>query len=339
MRLCTFRNEEGFPRLGVLWIDGTTIVDVARLAESKGTEATAFRSMRGLIEAGPEPLALLRIWLKDPCPEWAAPNQVDFTTLLAPIPDPPRLRCFSIYEKHLVQAFRQVLRRKLGGPAFTLLQAAGLVKAPKRFFEVPAYYKGNHCAIAGPGEEIPWPAYSDMIDYELELCVVIGRAGKDVPETAALNHVFGYTILNDFSARDALMSEVGFGPSAGPAKGKDFDRSNAIGPWILTADEVSNPRSFPMEVRVNGVLKGSARSGDGAHRIERLISYASRGETLVPGELLSCGAVGDGTGIERWEFLQPGDEVELTIGSIGSLVNRMGPKPHIRPLTQSLPEG
>jgi len=171
-----------------------------------------------------------------------------------------------------------------------------------------------------------------MLDYELELGLVIGKPGKDVPVSSALDHVFGYTIFNDFSARDALMGEMGFGPSAGPAKGKDFDTSNAIGPWIVTADEMGDPASATMTVRVNGVERGTAKVSDAAHSVAAMVAYASRGETLCPGEMMSCGAVGDGTGIESWRFLVPGDRVELMIERIGTLANILGPKGAFTPL-------
>jgi len=332
MKLCTFRTGQGAQRLGVLWPQGALVVDVMDLATAHGQPSDEFTSMLRLIEAGPTPLAKLREWLAAPMPTELVGVPLMGLELLAPIPNPPRLRCFSVYEKHLVQAFRQVLRRKLPGPIFALVDWLGLIRAPKRFFEVPIYYKGNHLAISGPDTEIPWPSYTEMLDYELELCIVIGRAGIDVPASAAPDHVFGYTILNDFSARDALMTEVGFGPSAGPAKGKDFNGGNAIGPWIVTADEFPSFSNLLMEVWVNGKIKGRAFAGDGAHSIESIISYASRGESLVPGELLSCGAVGDGTGIEQWQFLQPGDVVDLLIEPIGQLSNRIGPKPPIQPL-------
>lgn len=337
MRLCTFQVEGSEPRLGA-WTDGG-VVDVSRLAFARGAPEAPFASMRALIEAGPILLDRLRTWLDEPLPDGVPVHSRSSVALLAPLLDPPRLRCFSIYEKHLTQAFRQVLRHRTSAPVFGVVNMLGLIKPPRRFFEAPTYYKGNHCAISGPDQEIPWPSYSEMLDYELELCIVIGAKGKDIAPESARSHVFGYTIMNDFSARDALMGEVGFGPSGGPAKGKDFDGSNAIGPWIVTADEVPEPTRLSMEVRVNGVLKGAAKAGDGAHSFESLIAYASRGETLIPGELLSCGAVGDGTGIERWEFLSPGDVVELTIEKIGTLSNRLGARPPHQPLIAAPPKG
>jgi len=329
MKLATFQKDTTGAHLGVVSNDGTQILNAGALAVAATGAVGAYGSMLDLIEAGPDALAQLKTWVAQDGLVWMPISNV---TLLAPLPNPRRLRCFSTYEKHLVQAFQQVLKHKLSGPVYAIVKGLGLIRAPKKFFKVPAYYKGNHLAISGPNQMIEWPSYSQMLDYELELGLVIGKPGKDVPVGSALDHVFGYTIFNDFSARDALMGEMGFGPSAGPAKGKDFDTSNAIGPWIVTADEMGDPASAAMTVRVNGVERGTAKVGEAAHSVAAMVAYASRGETLRPGEMMSCGAVGDGTGIESWRFLEPGDRVELMIERIGTLANILGPKGAVTPL-------
>ena len=329
MKLATFRSAANGPRVGVVSSDLYSIADAAGLARAHGASAEPYHSMLALIEAGPKALNQLKDWVNSPSlgkETWLPIGEV---VLDAPIPRPPRLRCFSVYEKHLVQAFQQVLRHKLGRVAYALVNGLGLIKAPKRFFKVPAYYKGNHLAVTGPGQVITWPSYSRMLDYELELGLIIGKSGKDIKVGDASAHIFGYTIFNDFSARDALMEEMGIGPSAGPAKGKDFDTSNAMGPWIVTADELDNPEALAMTVSVNGVERGRARVGEMAHSIPALVAFASRGETLQPGEVFSCGAVGGGTGIENWTFLKPGDRVDLSIEGIGTLTNTVGVPDHV----------
>lgn len=329
MKIATFQMPGSRPALGVVSLDATRILDAAALANSMTGSTEGYLSMLELIKSGPSALQQLKDWVgdgTDPRLRWMELPKVQ---LLAPLPNPRRLRCFSTYEKHLVQAFRRVLSHKLNKFTFAVVSGLGLIKAPKKFFTVPAYYKGNHLAIAGPDQIIVWPSYSEMLDYELELAMVIGKAGRDVPVGEALDYVFGYTVCNDFSARDALMGELGIGPSAGPAKGKDFDSSNAIGPWIVTSDEMGDPATAVMTVSVNGRLRGSAKAGDAAHSMASMIAYASRGETLCPGEILSCGAVGDGTGIESWQFLEPGDRVDLSIDRIGVLSNVIGEKPAI----------
>lgn len=324
MKLATYQRKGGQSRLGVVVGGESALLDAADLAQAAGKSPHPYGSMLALIEAGPEALAALRGWVARPATRATPLADV---RLLAPLPRPARLRCFSAYEKHLLQGFEQVFSRRLGKPAFRLLKALGVLKLPARFYEAPAYYKGNHLAVSGPDEVIRWPTYSDQLDYELELAVVMAGGGPDIPREQALNHVFGYTIFNDFSARDALMQELGRGASPGPAKGKDFDTANALGPWIVTADEMGDPRDARMTVSVNGEVRGSALAGSSYHGIDAMIAYASRGETIHPGEVFACGAVGDGTGLEQWRFLQPGDRVELVIERIGMLANTVGPRP------------
>ena len=136
--------------------------------------------------------------------------------------------------------------------------------------------------------------------YELEIGVVIGTGGRNVPASGALAHVFGYTVFNDFSARDEQYIEMQ--GQLGPAKGKDFDTGNALGPWIVTAEEVADPQNLDMSARVNGETWSRGNSRDMRHGFRDIISYASLEETLHPGEVLGSGTVGGGCGNElgRW---------------------------------------
>ena len=161
------------------------------------------------------------------------------------------------------------------------------------------------------------------MDYELELGIVIGGPAKDLTEANAMEAVFGYTIYNDFSARDLQSRETQF--RLGPAKGKDFDTGNAIGPCIVTRDEVADPEALTMIARVNGVEKVRTSSAGPQHSIAKTIAYMSQDETLYPGELIGLGTVGDGCGYESLTFLQDGDLVELEIEHIGILRNRLVP--------------
>jgi 2-keto-4-pentenoate hydratase/2-oxohepta-3-ene-1,7-dioic acid hydratase in catechol pathway len=159
------------------------------------------------------------------------------------------------------------------------------------------------------------------MDYECELACVIGTGGRDIPASRARQHVFGFTIFNDFSARDAQAIEMAGG--LGPAKGKDFDGANAFGPCIVTLDEIGDPYGLEMIVRVNGVERSRGSSGDMHWRFEDMIAHVSRGETLHPGEILGSGTVGDGCGLEQLRFLEDGDTVEIEIQPIGVLRNRI----------------
>jgi 2-keto-4-pentenoate hydratase/2-oxohepta-3-ene-1,7-dioic acid hydratase in catechol pathway len=177
--------------------------------------------------------------------------------------------------------------------------------------------------VIGPGDEIPWPAWTDHLDHELELAAVIGRPAKDVRREDADGCIFGYTIWNDLSARDVQTRELPIG--MGPGKAKDWDGSNVLGPCIVTADEL-DAAALRMTVRVNGETWGDASSADMHHSFGDLIAYASRSQTLHPGEVLGSGTAPGGSGIELDRRLEPGDVVELEIEGIGVLRNTIGPK-------------
>ncbi len=190
---------------------------------------------------------------------------------------------------------------------------------PEAWYQQPLYYKANRFAVSGPEEVVEWPAYSRLMDYECELACVIGRPGRDIPVSRAREHVFGFTIFNDFSARDAQAIEMAGG--LGPAKGKDFDKANAFGPCIVTMDELGDPYDLEMIVRVNGAERSRGCSGSMHWKFEDMIAHASLGETLHAGEILGSGTVGDGCGLEHLKFLEDGDVVELEISGIGVLRN------------------
>lgn len=227
--------------------------------------------------------------------------------LLAPL-DPPLLRDFSAFLQHIHAMTRRM------GQTFA-----------DEFLQVPFYYKGNPSTIIAPEQEVRWPSYTKVMDYELELGFVIGKPGLNLTPHNALDHLFGVTILNDFSARDAQGPEMKTG--FGPAKGKDF--ATALGPWIVTRDEL-DLEQLTMLARVNGEEWSRGSSGSMNWSIAELIAYASWGETLWPGELLGSGTVGTGAGAEHGKQLQAGDVVELEVSGIGILRNRIGqPEPRI----------
>ena len=229
-----------------------------------------------------------------------------------PLPDPileaplrPRsLRDFLSWEGHLKSAMSN-----LGRPI------------ADEWYTTPAYYKGMPDTVIGPEEEIPWPSYSARLDHELELAIVIGKRGKDIPHERALEHVFGYTIWNDMSARDVQSRELPVG--MGPAKAKDWDGSNVLGPCIATADEV-DIGDLRLTVRVNGETWGGDSTARMHHRVEDLIAYASQAQTLYPGEVLGSGTATGGSGLELNRWLKPGDLIEMEADGIGILRNRVG---------------
>lgn len=225
--------------------------------------------------------------------------------LLAPL-RPRSMRDFLAFEGHLHNALT-----RLGRPI------------AKEWFEVPAYYKGMPDTVIGPEDVISWPAYTDRLDHELELAAVIGRRGKDISKKDALSYVFGYTIWNDVSARDVQTRELPI--NMGPAKAKDWDGSNVLGPCIVTADEL-DPANLRMTVRINGEVWGQDTSAHMHHTFADMIHYASQAQTLYPGEIFGSGTAAGGSGLELDRQLQEGDLVEMEIEGIGILRNRIGKK-------------
>ena len=277
-------------------------------------EIAEFADMVSLIEAGPSALSSL------------APRKfyyLNSVKLLAPIPRPPRIRDFLCFELHVRQSRAN---RYLFGMGSERLDPAK-VEIAKVWYERPVYYKGNPFSVVGPEAEVHWPSYSRIIDYELEIGVVIGRGGKNIRKEDALEHVFGYTVFNDFSARDEQYIEMQ--GSLGPAKGKDFDTGNAFGPWITTADEIGDPQALDMSARINGETWSRGNSRTMKHGFADIVAYASLEESLYPAEILGSGTVGGGCGNELGRFIKHGDVIELEVSGIGVLRNRIV-APHVR---------
>ena len=224
--------------------------------------------------------------------------------LLAPVTRPRVIRDFLTFEGHMLTAGK----------------ALGRPQIPPVWYEVPAYYKGDPDTVSGPDDVIEWPKYCEKFDFELELAMVIGRRGKNISKQNAPRHIAGYTIWNDWSARDQQMKEGPLG--MGPSKGKDFDTGNTIGPYLVTADEldVSNLR---MVARVNGEVWTDSTSGGRQFSFEDLIVHVSQSETIYPGELWGSGTTTGGSGLELDRWLKPGDVVEFEIEGIGTLRNRI----------------
>jgi 2-keto-4-pentenoate hydratase/2-oxohepta-3-ene-1,7-dioic acid hydratase in catechol pathway len=225
--------------------------------------------------------------------------------LLAPL-RPRSMRDFLAFEGHLHAALS-----RLGRPI------------PDEWYDTPAFYRGMPDTVIGHDEEIPWPSYTDKLDHELELAAIIGKRVKDVQREEAADCIFGYTIWNDVSARDVQTRELPVG--MGPSKAKDWDGSNVLGPCIVTGDEL-DAGNLAMRVRVNGETWGESSSAEMHHTFADMIAYASRAQTLYPGEVFGSGTAPGGSGLELDRWLQPGDIVELDIEGIGVLRNRIGEK-------------
>jgi len=313
VRLLTF-EKEGRPSLGAL--DGAgSIVDVfARAAEP------AFASMQALIEAGPAALRHLEKIVASDGPVTAAES----VTWLAPLPLPVQMRDFVAFEQHMRMAGWNgaKLRERWGAPP----APAEPPGVPPIWYQQPLYYKCNRFATTGPGSLVRWPDYSDLIDFELEIACVIGSGGRNISVSDAPAHIFGYMIFNDLTARDAQFREMQ-GPF-GPAKGKDFDCANVLGPLIVTADAIEASDLF-MRARVNGELWSDCSSSTMHWSFADMIAHTSRCETLHPGEILASGTVGGGCGLELGRFLKHNDVIELEVQGIGRLSARIF-APHVQ---------
>jgi len=324
MKLLTFDAGSGL-RLGAL-LNDEQLVDLDHANQQLGSQSTpAFASLLHLMQAGDAALDAARKIIDQvtSAGDDSLCLPLDQVRLHSPIPQPPRLRCFSVYERHMTQAIEAVVRSRAGSAGVALNKMLHFAKVPKDFYKGAPYYKGNALSVIGPEDEVPWPSFAETkLDYEIELGVFIGTGGQDISRANALSHVFGYAVYNDFSARDRLLEEM-LGGSLGPIKGKDFEGGNAIGPWVVTKDEISNPQDLDMTVRVNDEIRAETSTREMYYGIDAMIERASEGERLVPGEFIATGAAADGTGIERWQFLAPGDVVELEIQGIGKLRNRV----------------
>jgi len=225
---------------------------------------------------------------------------------------------------------------------------------PEQWYEAPTFYFSNPHAVIGPDEPVPVPDGCERLDYELEVGIVIGRSGTNIRPDDGLAHVFGLTILNDWSARDIQAREMKVG--LGPAKGKDF--ANTIGPVLVTIDELIGGLdadgflALGMTVSVNGVETGRDLLSNMGWTVGELVAYASRATWVHPGDLLGSGTCGNGGCLaELWGRrgaidpppLRPGDVVSMWVEGIGTLtshvvagdasppVARARPRPRLRP--------
>jgi 2-keto-4-pentenoate hydratase/2-oxohepta-3-ene-1,7-dioic acid hydratase in catechol pathway len=329
MRLVTYTDAQGFDRAGALLDQDQKVLDLQtayRLLESR--ETPALGSILSLVEAGEPALELARS-LVARAPS-AALLERGSVKLRAPIQPPPQMRDCSCFELHLRQSFaaaRRARALRTEDPEATL--KAMNTRADDRVIETfnqhPIYYKGNRFAVIGIDDEFMWPHFSRALDFELEFGCYIGKRGKDISREAASGHIVGFTIFNDMTARDAQALEM---PGMlGPAKSKDFDTANIMGPCLVTADELGDPYDLNMVARVNGQEWGRGNTRDMRWRFEDVIAHVSRAETLHPGEFLGSGTVGNGCGLEQLRYLKPGDLVELEIDGIGVLRTRAGRAP------------
>jgi len=296
----------GVERLGAL--AGDAVVDLAaahraRVEATRGAGAAEVAhelvppSLLGLLRREDEGMEAARAALDFALERGDLATPLEQVRLRAPLPRPNTIRDFMLVEEHV--------------------RGSGL-DVPQEWFEIPAYYKGNPDAVFGPDDEIRWPSYTERLDYELELAAVIGRRTRRVTVEEAPAAIAGYTIFNDWSARDIQMREMKI--MLGPGLGKDF--ANSFGPCLATADELE-PTTARMEARINGEIWSTGTVGAMQFSFPEIVSHLSQEQTLLPGDVLGSGTVGRGCGLELDRWLQPGDVVELEAAGIGVLRNRV----------------
>lgn len=238
------------------------------------------------------------------------PEPLADVSVLAPVPEPPSIRDFYAFEAHVA----------------TARASRGLEMEPA-WYEQPVFYFSNPAAVLGPGEPVRSPVTAEL-DYELEVAAVIGEECSGVDPQHWLHVVAGFTVMNDWSARDLQRREMALG--LGPAKGKDF--ATSLGPVLVTPDELLDSMGRPhgvMAAHVNGVEWSCGELADLHFGWGELLAHASRDTRLRPGDVIGSGTVGTGCilelglvhGRERFPWLRPGDEVALTVDGIGTLTN------------------
>ena len=319
MKLATYQ-QAGAEKIGVVHTNDTTILDLSQAALAAGGHQPAFGSMLDLIDAGPGGLeaaqGLSERYAGDPALNVAVAD----IALLSPVPVPRQMRGFTSFPGHLAYA--------PWGVRTLLARLKGEAPPPKVAQDVPAinrarpiYLKTNRFNVIGTDTDVRWPSFAEYMDFETECGFFLSRTGVNIKPEHAADHIFGYTVFNDMSARDEQVIEMQ--GHLGPAKGKDFDTGNVIGPWIVTRDELPDIRSRRMTTYVSGELWTDSTMEDGLFSFEEMIAFVSRDETLYAGEFISAGTVTNGSGLERDRYLQDGDLIEMTIDGVGTLRNRL----------------
>ncbi|MFZ6002875.1 MAG: fumarylacetoacetate hydrolase family protein [Actinomycetota bacterium] len=301
MKLARYRSgRDGHVHVGAVVVDERDDVElVASLGSGTGREG------QSLLLA----MAMARDLGSMDCDD---PEPIADVTLLTPVPEPPSIRDFYAFEAHVATARR----------------TRGLEMEPD-WYELPVFYFTNPAAVLGPSEALHPPATSEL-DYELEVAAVVGVECADLDEREWLDVVAGFTVMNDWSARDLQRREMALG--LGPSKGKDF--ATSLGPMLVTPDELVGGDGVArgvMTASVNGQEWSRGELGDMHHGWGRLLAHASRSTVLRPGDVIGSGTVGSGCilelgpvhGRDRYPWLQAGDEVTLAVEGIGSLTNRV----------------
>ncbi len=294
MKLVTFQTRDSAPRTGLVR-NGDELVDFAALPTPPFDAA----DMVSLIEAGERALA----WIRGAASGARSTLKLSDATLLAPIPR-PRKNVFCVGWNYL-EHFKEGEKIR-----------PHVAEMPAH----PTFFSKTPTTVIGPYDPVPYdPAITDKLDWEAELGVIIGPGGVNIREADAMRHVFGYTVINDVSARDIQRQH-----GQQWFKGKSLDGTCPMGPWIVTADEVSNPDSLAIGCKVNGAVKQESNTSCMYFKIPRIIAELSHGMTLEPGDVISTGTpAGVGHARTPPEFMKDGDVLETEVAGIGVIRNRI----------------
>jgi 2-keto-4-pentenoate hydratase/2-oxohepta-3-ene-1,7-dioic acid hydratase in catechol pathway len=279
MRLVTFRRAGKGPEAGAIVRD-----QVVSLSDA------GFPDMLAVLAGGDEAKAKIENWIYHPPEESSyAANSVE---LLAPVPRPPKLICVGLnYRDHALETKMEV---------------------PK----VPTIFSKFSSSVIGPGQPIVLPKNSAKPDYEAEFAFVIGMGGRHIAASDWEQHVFGYTIVNDVSARDFQMATTQW------LMGKTFDTFAPMGPHIVSRDEIADPHTLDISLRINGEVMQHSNTRELIFKIPELIAHLSSVFTLEPGDVVSTGTpAGVGFARKPPRFLRPGDDIVVSVGGIGELRN------------------
>lgn len=328
MKLCTFGVITSLgliERVGVYTEQGVVDATAARQAFLEKTlpsgaaqrvgEAQVPSEMIALIGSGQQAIDWLQEAVEDVSRRGTTATCAGVCTiyahqdvqLLAPVGRPPSIVNFSVWPAHSASAASL-------GIELAANTAQALVKP---------YWKGNPDAVVGPDTILHRPPYADVLDVECELVCIVGTGGRDLDHAAASRAIVGYSIMNDVSARERQSAEMKFG--RGPSKGKDFDNGYPLGPWIVTPDELGDPKALRMSLLVNGTERSACDTSGMIWDFPEMLSYLSTGQTVQPGSVISGGCYPGGSAHEVGVHLHPGDKVEMRISKIGSLLSIIGP--------------
>lgn len=331
MKLATFSGPDGSERFGAV-LDGR-VVPFAALKLRGGRSGAvpgpagsdALDGIEGYLRSLPVARAaaeaLLRTIPNDELVRVGLP--LDGLRILPPVPRPAAILDCGLTPRHLGNASAVLLRRSLP----PLLGALAGSVARRLLGRRPGrvrYYKGNCQSVSGTGDTIAWPPFTAYLDIEPELAFVTGAVPLGADRATALAAIAGYTILNDASARDVQLGEMFF---TGPASSKDLDQGNGLGPWLVTSDELGDPRSLAVTVEATGRAPWRGTTAEySMDPVDVLVALAER-QSLSSGTVVGMGTVPDTCGLDRDEWLRPGDEVAITFEGIGTLRQRLGVPP------------